>query len=78
VSFHHQDPWLLPVPFYKAEEWEWCNLQGHIIHSEQPTRSSHLNEVLCEEKIAVTFQTNLFTKKINGIILEDMTTPNNI
>jgi hypothetical protein len=74
VSFCHQDPELLLVLFYQAEKWGWFNLQGHIIHSEQPTRSSHLNEVLCEEKITIKFETQLFTKKINATILGDMTT----
>jgi hypothetical protein len=34
-----------------------------------------LNEVVYEEKITVKFETKLFTKKINGIILGDMTIP---
>jgi hypothetical protein len=34
-----------------------------------------LNEVVYEEKVAVKFETVLLTKKLNGIILGDMTRP---
>jgi hypothetical protein len=49
------------------QQWEFHHLHKPIMcvvtHSEQPTRHGHLNEV----------EAKLFTKKINGIILRDMT-----
>jgi hypothetical protein len=43
------------------------HIQGHITRSERPVWRSRLKEV--------EFETKLFTKKINGIILGDMTRP---
>jgi hypothetical protein len=43
----------------------------HVTQSEQSAKCSHLNEVVYEGNIC----RNFFTKKINGIILGDMTDP---
>jgi hypothetical protein len=50
-------------------------MQGCITHAEKPTRHRHLNEVVYKEEMAVKFETKLFTRKMNGIILGDMTRP---
>jgi hypothetical protein len=53
-----------------------CRVWGHIAHSKWPTRHSLLNEVIYEEKKNLKWNLKqLFTKKINGIILGDMTRP---
>jgi hypothetical protein len=49
--------------------------EGNVTHSKQLIRCGCLNEVVYKEKITVQFETNLFTKKINGIILGHMTRP---
>jgi hypothetical protein len=48
--------------------------QDHMTHSEGQIRRSHLNEVVYREKNRSKLS-KLFTKKINGIILGDMTRP---
>lgn len=57
------------------KHWQFTHhVQGHITHSERPTRRSHLNKV-AYTKITIKFEIMLFTKKINVIILGDMTRP---
>jgi hypothetical protein len=63
---HAEKHWLSP---YKITD----HMRGHTTYLEQPIRCSHLIIVVLEEKIAVKFETKLFTKKINEITLGDMT-----